>query len=324
VAMFKKLNWLLMILPFALWGSSMAAMAPLVKSGGAEFVAVLRLLPAGAVVLLTVLLLKRPLKIAKVDFWWFLVFTFIDGTLFQFCLTKGLVETGAGLGSVFIDSQPLLVALLARTIFGDPINPIGWIGLILGLGGIICIGISPEVLGHWFLMRQGASDLDLFSHGQGWMLGAAMAMALGTVLIRFTCKESDPISITGWHMVFGSLPLAVLHISSSGGSFIPHWYKEDWILMAYATFLGSALAYGLFFWFASKKELTSFSTLTFLTPVFALLSGGVWLGERLELLQWFGVLFVLVSVFLVSQRSRLWEPVNSIQDDSLKEFLDDI
>ena len=131
--MFKKLNWLLMILPFALWGSSMAAMTPLVKTGGTEFVAVLRLFPAGIVVLLAVMFIKRPLKIAKVDLWWFVAFTLIDGTLFQYCLTKGLVETGAGLGSVFIESQPLLVALLARTIFGDPINPIGWIGLILGL-----------------------------------------------------------------------------------------------------------------------------------------------------------------------------------------------
>ncbi len=315
--MFKKLNWLLMILPFALWGSSMAAMAPLVKSGGAEFVAVLRLFPAGIVVLSAVFLLKRPLKIAKVDLWWFLAFTFVDGTLFQFCLTKGLVQTGAGLGSVFIDSQPLLVAILARTLFGDPINPIGWIGLILGLGGIICIGISPEVLGHWFLMNKEASELDLFSHGQLWMLGAAMAMALGTVLIRFTCKESDPVTITGWHMVFGSFPLAALHVFR-GGSLLPNWHSFDWLLMAYSTFLGSALAYGLFFWFASRKELTSFSTLAFLTPVFALISGGIWLGERLQLLQWFGALFVLLSVFLVSQRSRLWEPINSVQDDSLQ------
>ena len=41
------LNWFLMILPFALWGTSMAAMTPLVSSAGAEFVASLRLLPAG-------------------------------------------------------------------------------------------------------------------------------------------------------------------------------------------------------------------------------------------------------------------------------------
>ena len=159
--MFEKLNWLLMVLPFALWGSSMAAMAPLVQSGGPEIVATLRLLPAGVVLLLFVAFLKRPLTIARIDLGWFFVFTIIDGSLFQFLLARGLVETGAGLGSVFIDSQPLIVALLARTIFGEPINPIGWIGLINGLGGIVCIGISPGLLSHWFLMNQDISKFDL-------------------------------------------------------------------------------------------------------------------------------------------------------------------
>ena len=76
--------------------------------------------------------------------------------------------------------------------------------------------------------------------------------------------------------------------------------------MSYSSLFGSALAYGLFFWFASRKELTSFSTLAFLTPVFALLAGGIWLGERLFLLQWIGVILVLISVLFVSQRGRFW------------------
>ena len=71
------------------------------------------------------------------------------------------------------------------------------------------------------------------------------------------------------------------------------------------------MAYGLFFWFANREELTTFSTLAFLTPVFALASGGIWLDERLHSLQWVGVLLVLVSVLLVSQRRRFWYPNQS-------------
>jgi drug/metabolite transporter (DMT)-like permease len=78
--------------------------------------------------------------------------------------------------------------------------------------------------------------------------------------------------------------------------------------MGFATFLGSALAYGLFFWFANRRDLTTFSSLGFLTPVFALATGGWLLGERLDPLQWVGALMVLVSVVCVSQRRRLWEP----------------
>jgi len=43
--------------------------------------------------------------------------------------------------------------------------------------------------------------------------------------------------------------------------------------MAYASVFGGALAYGLFFWFATRGNLTSFTFLAFLTPAFALICG---------------------------------------------------
>ncbi len=310
-------RWLLMLLPFALWGTAMAAMAPLVNTGGAFLVAFLRLFPAGITVLLAVPLFGRNWSISKNDLFWFGIFTVIDASIFQICLTKGLAFTGAGLGSVLIDSQPLIVALLARSLFGDAINPIGWIGLMLGLAGIICLGTPPEFLSHWWLLGDKGSISELWNIGEAWMLAAAVSMALGTVLIRFACRESDPIAITGWHMVIGSLPLLGWHIFETEWPLLPNWSIIEWGLMTYASLLGSALAYGLFFWFANSEELTTFSTLAFLTPVFALISGGLWLGERLLPLQWIGVLLVLISVLLVSQRRKFWE--QSALKSSLKE-----
>ncbi len=305
------LNWFLMILPFALWGTSMAAMTPLVSSGGPELVAFLRLLPAGILVLITTYLLKRDLRIYKCDLKWFVVFTIVDATFFQLFLTYGISETGAGLGSVLIDSQPLIVALLARAIFGNLINPIGWLGLLFGLGGIIFLGFPKEFLEKWWLM----SDTNLvdinFNIGEAWMLAAALSMALGTILIRLTCTKSDPVSVTGWHMVFGSFPLIIKYFIDTNFQSLPSWNYTEWGLMSFASIFGSAIAYGLFFYFANNKEITGFSTLAFLTPVFALLSGGVWLDERLTVIQWIGVAFVLVSVFFVSQRKSLWELNNS-------------
>ena len=301
------LNWFLMILPFALWGTSMAAMTPLVSSAGPEFVATLRLLPAGILVLITTYFLKRDLKIYRCDMKWFLVFTIVDATFFQLFLTYGISKTGAGLGSVLIDSQPLLVALLARAIFGNLINPIGWLGLLFGFGGIVFLGFPKEFLEKWWLM----SDTNLgdiqFNIGEAWMLAAALAMALGTILIRFTCKKSDPVAVTGWHMILGSIPLIIKYCVETNLQSLPTWSLNEWGLMSFASIFGGAIAYGLFFYFANNKEITGFSTLAFLTPVFALLSGGVWLNERLSIIQWVGVVFVLVSVFFVSQRQSLWE-----------------
>ena len=278
------LNWFLMILPFALWGTSMAAMTPLVSSAGPEFVASLRLLPAGILVLITTYLLKRDLKIYKCDLKWFLVFTIVDATFFQLFLTYGISKTGAGLGSVLIDSQPLMVAILARAIFGNLINPIGWLGLLFGLGGIIFLGVPKELLESWWLMSDKSISDIAFNVGELWMLGASLAMALGTILIRFTCTKSDPVAVTGWHMVLGSVPLILKHCLQTNFQLIPNWSIFDWGLMSFASIFGGALAYGLFFYFANNKEITGFSTLAFLTPIFALLSGGVYLNERLTII----------------------------------------
>ena len=299
--------WLLMVLPFVLWGTAMTAMAPLLTTGGSWLVASLRLLPAGFALLLWVRLSGRRLSLDRRDFVWFALFTLVDACLFQGLLAHGLEGTGAGLGSVLIDCQPLLVALLARCLFAESINPFGWFGLGLGFAGILCLGVPQDLLGHWWLLRDLPTVAATFQPGEVTMLLAALAMAFGTVLIRFACRHSDPVATTGWHMLVGGLPLLFIAELQSGFQ-MPPWSAADWSRMAFASLLGSALAYGLFFWFASRRDLTSFSSLGFLTPVFALATGGWLLGERLTSLQWIGVLMVLISVIFVSQRERFWQP----------------
>ena len=311
-----------MLLPFALWGTAMAAMKPLLDGAGPLTLAWLRLLPAGLVLLLAASLWRgsgsRGWRVDRRDWGWLLLFALVDATAFQGLLARGLVGTGAGLGSVLIDSQPLAVALLARSLFGEAINPVGWFGLLLGLLGILCLGLPASLLRQWWWMGPSVLTERAWSHGELWMLAAALAMALGTVISRYACRHSDPVAVTGWHMLLGALPLLLGSalaplVDPAAPAFWPSWSGIDWALMAYAALFGSALAYGLFFWFASQGDLTSFTSLTFLTPVFALLCGVVLLGEGLRPLQWCGAALALVSVLLINRRAQLWQPPASLQ-----------
>ena len=313
---------LAMLLPFVLWGTAMAAMKPLLDGGTPLQVATLRLLPAGAVVLLAAFALGRSLRVDPADRAWLIAFALVDGSVFQALLAQGLGQTGAGLGSVLIDSQPLLVALLARTLFGEAINPVGWLGLLVGLLGILCLGLPAPLLRHWWLEGPAAVGVQPWSHGELWMLGAAAAMALGTVLSRYASRRSDPVAITGWHMLIGALPLVAgvllqgLGLTEQSAPLWPAWDGLQWLLAAYAALLGSALAYALFFFFANSGDLTGFTALTFLTPVFALLCGVLLLGEQLRPLQWLGTAFALGSVLLINRRQPLWELEQRLITDS--------
>jgi drug/metabolite transporter (DMT)-like permease len=302
----------LLIAPFLLWGTAMVAMKGTIEHTTPFFLAGVRLVPAGLLVLLWAWRTGRRSPQGWQAWAWIGLFAIVDGTLFQGFLAQGLARTKAGLGSVMIDSQPLAVALLAAWLFQERIGWVGWLGLLVGVGGISLLGLPETLLNN--LLAGNWPDLSaidwverlsaLFDNGQWLMLLAALSMALGTVISRYVSRRVDPVIATGWHMIFGGIPL---FIASAIGETQP-WQQLhglDWAALGYATVFGSAIAYGLFFDFAASGSLTSLSALTFLTPVFALLFGNLFLAETLTPIQSIGVLLTLGSIYLINQRDRL-------------------
>ncbi|MEM9903580.1 MAG: EamA family transporter [Cyanobacteria bacterium P01_D01_bin.44] len=302
---------LFLISPFFLWGTAMVAMKGVIPTTTPLFLAGTRLLPAGLLVLCAAAYLGRRQPSGWQAWVWILMFALVDGALFQGFLAEGLLRTGAGLGSVMIDSQPLAVAIMARFLFREQVGPVGWVGLAVGLLGISLLGLPDDWIlqllqGQLPTLSDAATLVEaLLQHGEWLMLLAALSMAVGTVMIRYVARHVDPIVATGWHMVLGGLPLFGL-----SACFESHVWEAvsvtGWMAIAYATVFGSALAYGVFFYLAAEGNLTSLSALTFLTPVFALLFGMVLLSESLSSIQWVGVGLTLVSIYFINQRDQVW------------------
>lgn len=301
---------ILLIAPFFLWGTAMVAMKGVIPTTEPFFLAGMRLVPAGVLVLIAAQWMGCSQPRSWQGWSWIALFALVDGALFQGFLAQGLVRTGAGLGSVMIDSQPLAVAVMARWLFKEQVGPVGWLGLGVGLLGISLLGLPDAWILGLFQGQFAWQDLPgdggmllrlLFNQGEWLMLLAALSMAVGTVLVPYVSRHVDPVVATGWHMILGGLPLfglsALLEVTPWQGISL-----SGWGAIAYATVLGSAIAYGIFFFLAAKGNLTSLSALTFLTPVFALVFGNLFLSENLSPLQWVGVSLTLVSIYLVNQR----------------------
>ena len=336
---------LLMIAPFFLWGTAMVAMKGAVDHTTPMFMASIRLLPAGVLVLIASVMMGRSQPQGWRAWLWITVFGLVDGAMFQGFLSEGLVRTGAGLGSVMIDSQPLAIAIMARILFGEQIGLFGAAGLAVGIIGIALLGLPDEWILGWIEnvfhgeliqlnWQTGIDSLEivvqrLFQSGEWLMLLAALSMAVGTVMVRYVSRYADPVSATAWHMIIGGFMLTAI----SGVHETQQWQHlnaHDWIALSYSSIFGGAIAYGLFFYFASRGNLTSFSALTFLTPVFALLFGNIFLGEVLSLVQWVGVSLTLISIYLINQRdvllpklTRLRETFVGAPDDSFQNSFDE-
>ena len=290
----------------------MVAMKGVISDTTPLFMAGMRLVPAGILVLAVAIWMGRSQPKSWRAWLWIILFALVDGALFQGFLAEGLIRTNAGLGSVMIDSQPLAVAVMARFLFGELVGPIGWIGLAFGIVGISLLGLPDEwvyglIQGNLWRhgWQIGVETLQaLWQQGEWLMLLAALSMAIGTVMIRFVCRYADPIMATGWHMALGGLPLFALSAYGETDQW-EHLTGSGWLAIAYSTLFGSAIAYGVFFYLASKGNLTSLSALTFLTPVFAIAFGNLFLAETLSSLQWVGVCLTLISIYLINQREML-------------------
>ncbi|TKV93144.1 hypothetical protein SEVIR_9G206300v4 [Setaria viridis] len=295
-------EWASLVSPFFFWGTAMVAMKGVIPRTGPFFVAALRLLPAGA--LLVAFAAARGRKQPSGWEAWLAVAAFglIDAACFQGFLAEGLQKTSAGLGSVIIDSQPLTVAILASLLFGESIGAIGAGGLVLGVAGLLLLEVPA-------LSLEG-NDATIWGSGEWLMFLSAQSMAVGTIMVRWVSKYSDPIMATGWHMIIGGLPLLVISVLNRDPALSGHIQELTWsdiLALGYTSIFGSAISYGVYFYNATRGSLTTLSSLTFLTPMFASIFGYLYLGETFSPVQVGGALLTLVAIYMVNYRSIVGE-----------------
>lgn len=293
-------EWAVLVSPFFFWGTSMVAMKEVLPRTGPFFVSAFRLIPAGLLLVAFASFRRRPFPSGLTAWLSIALFGLVDAACFQGFLAQGLQRTSAGLGSVIIDSQPLTVAILASLFFGESIGFLGAAGLVLGVIGLLLLEAPSLVFD--------GSNFSLWQSGEWWMLLAAQSMAVGTVMVRWVSKYSDPIMATGWHMVIGGAPLVLIsilnHENAVSGSLV-EFTTNDTLALFYTSIFGSAISYGVYFYSATKGSLTKLSSLTFLTPMFASIFGYLYLGEIFSPLQLSGAIITIVAIYMVNYKTTL-------------------
>ncbi|GFY87758.1 nodulin MtN21 /EamA-like transporter family protein [Actinidia rufa] len=292
----------------------MVAMKEVLPKTGPFFVSSFRLVPSGVLLVAFAASRGRPLPSGLAGWLSISLFALVDATCFQGFLAEGLERTSAGLGSVcaivpsysfsivivIIDSQPLTVAVLASLLFGESIGFVGAAGLVLGVIGLLLLEVPAFAFD--------ASNFSLSGSGEWWMLLAAQSMAVGTVMVRWVSKYSDPVMATGWHMIIGGLPLLAIsflnHDPALNGSFT-ELTSNDLLALLYTSIFGSAISYGVYFYNATRGSLTKLSSLTFLTPMFASIFGFLYLGETFSPVQLIGALVTLAAIYMVNYKKGL-------------------
>ncbi len=220
----------------------------------------------------------------------------LAGALFSIefaCLYNALVYTSASRATVFIYTSPFWVALFVPLVVKtERLRPAQWAGLFLAFVAVV------------FAFRDG---LDPRGGANAWVgdllaLGAGMAWGLTTVVIRGSgLSRMSPEKLLFYQMAVSVVCLPVLSLWL-GEPWVWHWSAFGWFSMVLQTLVGAFASYLTWMWLLSHYPAMRISVFVFLTPVFALVFGAIWLREVISLHLVLAVALVAVGILLVNRR----------------------
>ena len=239
----------------------------------------------GAISLLVVLkLLGRPLKLVAPTPTLLIGLTQVAG--FMIFQTWALVEGGPGKTAVLIFTMPIWTLLMAWPILGERIRGSQWLAAGSTLTGLLLI-IEP-----WDM------HASLFSKFLGVM--AALCWAIGTILVK-RLRSRQPVDLlvlTTWQMILGSVPLVILAmlVPERATDWTPHYAG----ILAFMSVGSTALCWWLWIYILDRVPAWEASLSVLGTPVVAILSSRLLLGEDFKVLEVAGILLIGGGLALLS------------------------
>ncbi len=184
---------------------------------------------------------------------------------------------------------PIMVVLLSHVWPGGERATVAKsLGVLCGFAGIVALAMPARHTG-----AEGEFGALLFCMVAPFCYGLAINW-----FRRF--RGRDATVITAWSLLAGTIVLAPVALAVEG---IPRIERaETWAALFFIGFVLTAAAFILVFWLLSRVGATTTSTITFITPVSAVLLGVLFLNERLLPAHLIGMTAIFAGLLLVDGR----------------------
>ena len=216
--------------------------------------------------------------------------------VFLIALNNALLFVGQGtttpaMASMMYGLSPVLAPIFAWRLLGDRLSGVGVLGIAVALTGVVVI-LQPSL----------ATLTSAGTVGQGLVLGAATAVAVGSVLLKRVSPEMGSLPLTAWATVLGA---AVLHGTSVlAGE--PPTAVIDVSLPTVASLLvvgvpSTAMAYAIRFDLIERIGPVRTSLVAYVVPIVAAVVGWALLGAGVSAVTVAGFAVVIAGFALVER-----------------------
>ncbi len=207
-------------------------------------------------------------------------------------LFVGQQTVPSGVAAILQTLVPIATAIWALLLLDERLSVLGAVGVAIGFVGISLV-IQPD--------PNNLLAGDTF--GRLLILGQAISVALGGVLVERADPTLGRVTFTGWSMLLGAI---ILHLLSLGSGELPTSAMTVPTAIGAVLYLGvfsTAIAFYIFFDILETHGAFEASLVSYLVPIVATVVGVFVLGESINALTFVGFGLVAVGFTLLKRES---------------------
>ena len=231
---------------------------------------------AGLILLAYLALRGEPMRFPLRDFRWVVLTAMLLFVAGNGLITAAEKTVESSFASVLVATTPLWLALMELLWpRGERLSLRGWLGLLLGLVGILVM-LAPKI-------RQPVSLWN--DPGPLLILGSAAAWALGSLVSRYHRPRGSHLATAAYQMVIGgsSLALVGILIGEAQELTADHLTGRALFSFLYLLIVGSLVGFVAFDWLLGHVSATLVGTYAYVNPLIAILVGWLLGGEEITL-----------------------------------------
>ena len=210
------------------------------------------------------------------------------------CLYAGLHLTTASRATVFLYTSPFWVAvLLPLFVKSERLHRLQWLGLAMAF-----VGVALALRDGLTATSQPMQWLgDLLALGGGLLWGLTTVVIRSTGLARLSAEKLlfYQVAVSAVTLPFLSLALGEVWVTT----FSPFAITS----LLVQTVVGAFASYLTWMWLLGRYPATKMSAFVCLTPVFAVMFGGLWLSEPITLSLIAALVLVTAGIGLVGRKA---------------------
>ncbi len=285
----KRSNLVVLLLLGLIWGSSFLLIKLAVEDIPPFTLALVRVALAAAS--LYGVMRARAMRMPPFGPIWgiYLLMGLLNGAIPYVLISAGEIYIDSGFAAILNATMPIFTILMAHFLTEDErLTRLRFAGVVVGLAGVVVL-VGPEAL-HGFGAHFWA---------QMAVVGASMSYALAAIVGRRYLKKHPAIVSAAGQFIGGTILLVPLSLLlDHPWKLNPSWTAIGSLLTL--SFLGTAVAYLLYYYLIKNAGATYTSLVTYLLPVMGVIWGVSLLGEGVHWRALLAMALILIGIACTS------------------------